>query len=101
MREILLQSLSPCGVTFFQFFPPSRVTWIRPVSLPAQMRFLLSDDGAMVKTTPYPYCFALAIVGGSSALLSFDGGVAPVRSGLMVSQCRPPSIVFITYCVPR
>ena len=26
--------------------------------------------------------------------------VAPVRSGLIWSQCSPPSVVFITYCMP-
>src|SRR5208283_1478227 len=43
-------------------------------------------------------------VGGLDGFLSFPScpsPVAPVRSGLMISQCRPPSTVFITYCVPR
>ena len=33
----LLQAASPGGVTFCQVLPPSRVRWIRPVSLPTQI----------------------------------------------------------------
>ena len=40
------------GVTFFQLLPLSRVTWIRPSSVPAQMVLLSTGLGAMVYTTP-------------------------------------------------
>ena len=32
--------------TFFQFFPPSAVTWIRPSSVPAQIKFTSFGEGA-------------------------------------------------------
>ena len=45
----------------------------------------------------------LRVLHGGRAGRLFAGafGAAPVRSGLIFSQCRPPSVVFITYCVPR
>src|SRR5579864_8386975 len=100
MSEILLHAVTPCGVTSFHVLPPSRVRCINPVSVPAQIRLRSRADGAIVNTTPNPRCFAFSFVGGPSDLLSPVGCVAPVRSGLIVCQCRPPSSVFITYCVP-
>ena len=38
------------GVTFCQLFPPSRVRWTSPSSLPAQMRSFCAGDSAMAKT---------------------------------------------------
>src|SRR6185503_12772373 len=54
MIEILLhgRDLSAGGVTSFHVLPPSNVTWIRPSSLPAQMTFSFTYDGASVYTTP-------------------------------------------------
>src|SRR5580700_10966965 len=73
--------------------------WINPVSEPAQSSPGLSGEGAIAKTTPYPLSLALSFVTGE---ISFSlVGEAPVRSGLMCRQCRPPSVVVITYCVPR
>src|SRR5512138_619046 len=54
MTETLLhdRDLSAGGVTSFHVLPPSNVTWIRPSSLPAQMMFSFTYDGASVYTTP-------------------------------------------------
>ena len=49
---ILLQSLSPGGVTSCQLLPPSRVRCSSPVSLPAQISSAFSGEGAMLNTTP-------------------------------------------------
>ena len=37
------------AVTLVQFLPPSRVTWTRPSSLPAQSRPFSLGDSAMAK----------------------------------------------------
>ena len=44
--ETLLHGVSSGGVTFFQVLPPSRVTWIRPSSVPAQIVLTSLCDGA-------------------------------------------------------
>src|ERR1022692_1508356 len=98
---ILLQSPTPFGVTFCHVFPPSRVRWSRPVSLPAHISSAFSGEGAMLYTTPKPRSFAFCTVAGPAGFSLAGFGAAPVRSGLIFSQCRPPSVVFITYCVPR
>src|SRR5271157_5921112 len=74
---------------------------MRPVSLPAQISPAFKGDGAMLKTTPKPRSFAFWIVVGPVGFSLGAFGGAPVKSGLILSQCRPPSVVFITYCVPR
>src|SRR5512142_3132484 len=98
---ILLQGLKPGGVTFCQLAPASRVRCTRPVSVPAQISFVCSGDGAMLYTTPKPRCIALSLVVGPVDLAADVPGTAPVKSGLISCQCRPPSTVFITHCVPK
>ena len=48
MIDTFAHGFSAGGVTFFHVFPPSVVTWIRPSSVPTQMRPASSGDGAMV-----------------------------------------------------
>ena len=50
--ETLLHGVSAGGVTFFHVLPPSRVTWIRPSSVPAQSTFTSRFEGARAYTTP-------------------------------------------------
>ena len=52
MSETVPHSGMSEGVTFCQVVPPSRVTWTRPSSLPAQIVFASRGLGAMVNTTP-------------------------------------------------
>src|SRR5271166_5497622 len=53
----------------------------------------------MAVTTPNPLSRASATEGGPGIFIL--AATAPVRSGLICCQCRPPSVVAITYCVPR
>ena len=46
------QAGMPCGVTSLQVLPPSRVSWIRPSSVPTQISSLSRGEGAIVKITP-------------------------------------------------
>ena len=46
MIETFCQGLSCFGVTSVQFLPPSVVRWIRPSSVPAQIRLISSGEGA-------------------------------------------------------
>src|SRR6267142_2704195 len=89
--DTLAQGPSCGGVTSVQALPPSRVTWTRPSSLPAQMIFASTGDGASAYTTPR--CVALA---GSVPryLPTFAGGshVLRVRSGLISFQLSPRSV---------
>ena len=71
------------------------------MSLPAQISSAFRGEGAMLNTTPKPRSFAFCTVTGPAGFSLGAFGAAPVRSGLIFSQCRPPSVVFITYCVPR
>ncbi len=48
MMETLLHEVSAGGVISFQLFPPSRVTWMRPSSVPTQMVFASLCEGATV-----------------------------------------------------
>src|ERR1700721_2417911 len=65
------------------------------------MRSALRGEGAIVDKIPYPRCLALSMVGGTCASVFPGDCVDPVRSALIVSQRKPPSTVFIRYCVPR
>ena len=49
---IWMRSGRPFGVTFAQFFPPSRVSWTRPSSVPAQIVPASCGDSARAKMTP-------------------------------------------------
>src|ERR1017187_6950593 len=97
--EMLLHATRPLGVTSFQVLPPSSVMCINPVSEPTQTSFCASGEGAIAKTTPYPLSRASETEGGPEAFCFASR--APVKSGLILCQCSPPSVVVITYCVPR
>src|SRR5579863_964409 len=92
------QSSIPCGVTFDQFLPPSRVTCTSPSFVPAQITPACLGDSASAKTTsiystpilspvspPENPCFDLSFL---------------VRSGLITFQLLPPSVVMWTYWLP-
>src|SRR5690348_7822459 len=78
------------GVTLSQCEPPSRVTQIRPSSVPAQIKFSFSGEGASAYTTP-------RWLGLASLLLAYLPTLAGtfhvlrVRSGLICFQFVPPS----------
>src|SRR5215469_1092068 len=85
-------------VTLVQFLPPSRVNCRRPSLVPAQITPASLGDSAMANTTP----------AYSTPMLS---GVRPpeltirvlslrVRSGLMICQLLPPSVVTCTNWLP-
>src|SRR5262249_36398231 len=85
-------------VTLVQFLPPSRVNCSRPSLVPAQITPASLGDSAMANTTP----------AYSTPMLS---GVRPpeltirvlslrVRSGLMMCQLLPPSVVTCTNWLP-
>src|ERR1019366_4509583 len=101
IMAILLQSPTPLGVTFCHVFPPSKVRWSSPVSLPAHIWAAFRGEGAMLYTTPKPRSFAFCAMVGPADFSLATFGAAPVRSGLIFAQCKPPSVVLITYCVPR
>src|SRR5260370_3506971 len=85
-------------VTLLQLFPQSRVTCISPSLVPAQITLASFGDSAMAKTVP---AYSTPILSGVSPpeiccrLLSFR-----VRSGLMICQLFPPSVVTCTYWLP-
>src|SRR3954462_8054729 len=64
-----------------------------PSSVPAQMRFTSSGDGAIAEITPRCFGFASGV---PLYLPTFDGTshVLRVRSGLICVQLRPPFVVF-------
>src|ERR1043166_4534058 len=94
MIETLLHGFDriAAGVTSFQVAPPSRVTWICPSSVPAQIQRAFTNDGAMVYTTPG--CRAEAV--GDVAYLPTFAGTSEsvrVRSGEILPQLCPPVVV--------
>src|SRR5256885_16798688 len=89
------QGTSCFGVTSSQLFPPSRVRWIRPSSLPAQSTPPSFGEGASAYTTPR--CSGLA----SSDPRYFPtlAGTSQTRgvgSELVCCPARPRSRVFQT-----
>ena len=48
MMDTFIHGFMSGGVTSRQVTPPSVVTWINPSSVPTQMRFTSSGDGATV-----------------------------------------------------
>ena len=48
MSETFIHDVRAGGVTFVHDFPPSFVTWMRPSSVPAQIRFPSFGEGAIV-----------------------------------------------------
>ena len=85
-------------VTLVQFFPPSRVIWTSPSLVPAQISPASLGDSAIAKTTP---AYSTPMLSGVSPpeivwrLLSLR-----VRSGLIIRQLLPPSVVTWTYWLP-
>src|SRR5581483_7321931 len=86
----LLHGVSCGGVTFCQWAPSSRVSQIKPSSVPAQIWCARAGDGAIQYTTPRRGSPVLSATVAGSRL----GGtvvVFRVRSGLMIFQLLPPS----------
>src|SRR5215467_1193288 len=85
-------------VTFVQLFPPSRVICTNPSLVPAQINPASFGDSAIAKTVP---AYSTPILSGVSPpeicirLLSLR-----VRSGLMICQLLPPSVVACTNWLP-
>src|SRR5215467_8483385 len=88
------------GVTFDQFFPPSVVTWIRPSSEPVQIKSFCTGDSTTEKIVSYTSTPVLSLVMGppeaTCLLLSLR-----VRSGLMICQVMPPSVVLKSTCAAK
>src|SRR5262250_3143308 len=85
-------------VTLLQLFPPSRVTCTCPSFVPAQIKPASFGDSASAKITP---AYSTPMLSGVSPpeicwrLLSLR-----VRSGLMICQLLPPSVVTCTNWLP-
>src|SRR5215469_5530310 len=85
-------------VTLLQFFPPSRVTCTCPSLVPAQIRPASFGDSVNAKITP---AYSTPMLSGVSPpeicwrLLSLR-----VRSGLIICQLLPPSVVTCTSWLP-
>src|SRR5260370_26574997 len=85
-------------VTLHQFFPPWRGACTSPSLVPAQLALASFGGSAMGKSVP---AYSTPILSGVSPpeiccrLLSFR-----VRSGLMICQLFPPSVVTCTYWLP-
>src|SRR5438105_15928770 len=92
---MLLRSGSPAGVTFNQVLA-SRVTWICPFDVPAQMRFSAAAESAMTLMV------ALLLRARSAGFGAGALGAAStlVRSGLISDQLAPPSSDRMTNCAP-
>src|SRR5262249_43718364 len=88
------------GVTFDQFFPPSVVTWIRPSSEPVQIRSFCSGDSTTEKMVSYTSTPVLSLVIGppEATCLLFS---LRVRSGLMICQLMPASVVVNSTCAAK
>ena len=86
------------GVTFAQEPPPSRVTWTRPSSDPAQMTFASVLPGPMANTVAYTSGpFMSWVIGPPESPIVF--GSCRLRSPLMRCHCCPPLVVLQTCCV--
>src|SRR5258708_20172547 len=85
-------------VTLLQFFPASRVPCPCPSLVPAQIRPASFGDSVSAKITP---AYSTPMLSGASPpeicwrLLAFR-----VRSGLMIFQLLPPSVVPCTNSLP-
>ena len=80
------------GVTLFQVLPSSRVTWIKPSSVPTQTVATRSGEGPIEYTTPkrsvMGWSISLAVMGSSVA---GTGGWRRDRSALIFSHVLPRS----------
>ncbi len=80
------------GVTLFQFLPSSRVTWIKPSSVPTQTVVRLKRrraDG--VDHAEAVGHRLIDILGGDRVERCGHGGIHRARSGLIFSQVLPRS----------
>src|SRR6266567_3532589 len=85
-------------VTLDQFLPPSRVICTSPSLVPAQISPFSFCDSAIANTTELystPMLSPVSPPENPSLLLSFV-----VRSGLMICQLCPASVVWCTYWLP-
>src|SRR6185312_13971050 len=89
------------GVTLFQCAPASSVRQIRPSSVPTHNNFAFNGEEPIEYTTPRraPWCGLSATVVASSV----DGTAGSVRdrSGLIATQCSPPSLVCHSRWLPK
>src|SRR5579872_6290207 len=95
--ETLLQSVIAGGVTLLQLLPPSRVRWISPSSVPAQMVSACKGEGPIEYTTPKRSVIGSSISFKVTASRRGGGsGWRRARSGLIFSQVLPRSRERIT-----
>src|SRR4029079_1290153 len=84
------------GVTFDHVLPLSRVTWISPVLVPAQMTPAVTGDGASVVIDPPAAGAPTPPPPAAAAGTVNPGGAA--RSGLIVRHVSPRSFDIRTCC---
>ena len=84
-------SPTPLGVTFVHVFPPSRVSWTSPSSVPTQMVCASNGDSAIQKIVLYTSPPAPSLVIGTPPGPCFVLSLR-VRSGLIGVQLVPPSV---------
>lgn len=86
------------GVRLLQCFPASRVRWICPVVVAAEICFAdLGENASALMAGPGPRPIVdLPVTSGAGS-----SGPPAVRSGLTASQFMPLSWLAIRYCVAR
>src|ERR1043165_4632161 len=78
MTLIVLHSGSPVGVIFAHDLPPSRESWSRPSSVPAQSRFGVAGDSSNAKIVSYtstPVSSRVMPFAGAKGITRDDTGV--------------------------
>src|SRR5450432_1096192 len=86
------------AVRLLQLFPPSRVSWTTPSFVPAQISPFVIGDSAIANTTS-PYSTPMLSGVRPPEIFCFDLSLR-VRSGLMIVQLFPPSVVWCTNWLP-
>ena len=76
--------------TFAHVFPPSRVTWTLPSSVPTQITLESSGDGAMLSSVVWNSAAVLSVTIWPPEFCCFFGSFV-VRSGEITSQEFPKS----------
>ena len=82
----------PAMLTSFQVRPVSRVTWMSPLLVPAQITPGMTVEAASDSIAPRPPSVRAAVAE------SMPAGMP--RSGLIAVQVAPPLVVLATYCRP-